>query len=334
METDGLISADSHVMEPPTLWAEELPERFRNDAPIYDEDSAFQARPGGRDPTERIVEMEQDGVVAEVLYPTFALDQFGLTNAGLQEACFRVYNDWLIDYCAHESSRLFGIAAISTFDIDNAIQEMQRCKDLGLRGVLVWQAPPEDLRLSSAHYDKFWAAAAEAKMPVSLHILTGAPFPHGWDKREFNSIGDLLTFTVREKLSYASGALSDIIFSGALERYPDLRFVFVENEISWLPFHLTQFDKYAARDQFDLSLKLSPSAAFKRQIYATFFNDPASRSTFDYLGVDNFLWSNDYPHPNSTWPQSRAVVERDLGGLAREDYLKVISGNVRMLYGM
>jgi predicted TIM-barrel fold metal-dependent hydrolase len=334
MKNEGLISADSHVMELPTLWADQLPKKFRDAAPQYSDDTAFQAHAGGRDPRARLGEMEEDGVVAEILYPTFALDQFGLKDPLLQEACFRVYNDWLLDYCSHGEGRLHGIAAISTFDIDSAIAELQRCKLAGMRGVMIWQVPPPKLRLSSSHYDRFWAAAQESEMSVSLHILTGTPFPPGWERKRIDSIGDLLTFAVRDKLYHVGGAISDIIFSGALERFPNLRFVLVENEISWLPFHLSQFDKYAARNQYETPLKMPPSEYFKRQIFATFFNDPPSRMVFSSLGCDNFLWSNDFPHPNSTWPHSKDVVERDLGELSIEDRRKLVSGNTTQLYGL
>src|SRR5437899_939111 len=101
MTDQVLISADSHVMEPADLWVRELPAKFRDVAPRYPEHKlgeGFQHHPGGRDPRERVKEMATDGVSAEVLYPTLGLPLFSLDDPELQEACFRVYNDWLIDY--------------------------------------------------------------------------------------------------------------------------------------------------------------------------------------------------------------------------------------------
>ena len=128
---DGIIiSADSHVMEPVDLWKKGVPEKYRDAAPLFPPHKlgeGFQRREGGSDPNARIKEMEVDGLSAEVLYPTLGLDLFGLDDAGLQEACFRAYNDWLIDYCSVNTDRLIGIPAIPVYNVDNGIKELERC---------------------------------------------------------------------------------------------------------------------------------------------------------------------------------------------------------------
>src|SRR3954468_15817317 len=167
---DGVIvSADSHVMEPVDLWKKGVPEKYREAAPLYPPHKlgeGFQRREGGGDPNARITEMEIDGLSAEVLYPTLLLKLFALHDAGLQEACFRVYNDWLIEYCSLNRERLVGIAAISTSDVDPAGAGLGRCRKAGLKGALVWQAPHPDLPFRSGHYEKLWAAAQDLEMPV------------------------------------------------------------------------------------------------------------------------------------------------------------------------
>ena len=117
--------------------------------------------------------MEVDGLSAEVLYPTLGLELFGLDDAKLQEACFRVYNNWLIEYCRVAPQRLVGVAAISVYDIDHAIQELERCRKAGLKGAMIWQAPHKELPFRSVHYNRFWETAQELDVPISLHILTG-----------------------------------------------------------------------------------------------------------------------------------------------------------------
>ncbi len=336
-----LISADSHVLEPVALWRERLPARFKDDAPVYpplELGGRHQAHPGGWDPKERLKEMAADGVSGEVLYPSFPLDQYSIKNPTLQEACFRIYNDWLLDYCAVAPHRLFGIAMISTYDIDHAIEELERCKGAGLRGCLIWQVPPDELPLHSPHYDRFWAAAAELDMPVNIHILTGEPYPHHQPQAAPPRRGRNIVQTFRDgvnmKILYATNALGDIFASGALERYPSLKIVLVENEVSWLPFFITQYDKYAGRGVPDSPLKMLPSEYFRRQVFVTFFNDAASGWFLPRWGVDNCMWSNDYPHPNSTWPHSREVIARDLGHLPAEDRDKLVRGNVSRLYNL
>jgi predicted TIM-barrel fold metal-dependent hydrolase len=330
-----LISADSHVVEDPTLWKDRLPAALRDSAPSYPALSVggpFQAHPGGHDPQERIKEMAADGVSGEVLYPSLAMDQYSLEDSRLQEACFRVYNDWIIEYCAVAPERLFGIGMISTYNIEHAVAELQRCKGAGLRGAMIWQAPPETLAFSTDHYEAFWSAAQDLQMPVNLHILTGAPyrpFPRSNGRRiAFQAMRN----STNMKLLYASNALSDIVLSGVLERHPRLRIVFVENEVSWIPFYLAQYDKYLSRGNLETSTTLAPSEYFRLQVYATFFNDPPAAWVLPHWGTDNCMWSNDYPHPNSTWPHSRAVIERDLGHLTAEQRTKLTRGNVTALY--
>lgn len=333
-----LISSDSHVIEPHDLWEKHLPAAFRERAPKYrptkvGETNSFTIKPGGMDPSKRVAEMSQDGVSGEVLYPSLAMDQYGIEDPVLQEACFRVYNDWLIDYCSHAPGRLLGAGMISTYDIGRAVTELERCRKAGLRGALLWQVPPESISFDSRHYERFWASAQDLEMPVSFHILTGTPFPIGALAKPRSSRASF-RLAVNDKLHHVANTLLDLTISGVLERYPKLKLVLVENEVSWLPFILSQWDKYAARGVWETPMKLPPSEYFRRQVYATFFNDPPTRWLFGQWGEDNCMWSNDFPHLNSTWPHSREVIARDLGALSDQQRVKLQSGNVRRLYNL
>jgi len=303
---DGvIISADSHVMEPVDLWKKGVPEKYREAAPLYPPHKlgeGFQQREGGWDPNARITEMEVDGLSAEVLYPTLLLKLFALDDVGLQEACFRVYNDWLIEYCSVDRDRLIGVAAISAYDIDNAVKELERCRKAGLKGALVWQAPHPDLPFHSKHYDRFWAAAQDLEAPVSMHILTG----HSYHVKERKGI-EHYRGSVNLKLMDVANALFDFIFYGVLERYPKLRLVTVENESGWLPFMVQQWDYYYRR---------------------------VCGRNLEWWGQDNLMWSNDFPHPNSTWPNSLKVIRRDLGHLSLETQTNVLAANACKLYGL
>ena len=295
MSDDLLISADSHVIEDPQLWKKRLPGAFQDRARVFPElkvGGQFQARPGGHDPRARISEMAEDGVSGEVLYPSFALDLYGLTDIPLQEACFRVYNDWIIEYCSAAPDRLFGIGNLSCVNISNAVKELERCKAAGLRGALVWQAPPSDFPFHGDHYDPLWGAAQELEMPISMHILTGEPYP--FPRQSPIRIAHIyLPHAVNDKILYASNAICGLIAGGALERFPRLKFVLVENEISWMPFFLSQYDKYLSRGNLQSPMKLSAGEYFERQIYSTFFNDPPSRMMLGEWGTKNCMWSND-----------------------------------------
>jgi predicted TIM-barrel fold metal-dependent hydrolase len=280
--------------------------------------------------------METDGLSAEVLYPTNLLPHFAMDDAKLQEACFQAYNNWLIDYCKVAPNRLIGIAAISVYDIDGAVKELERCAKAGLRGSIIWQAPHPDLPFHSEHYNKFWAASQDLNLPVNLHILTG----HGYHKETVfgNKRTGVEAYrgSVNLKLKEIIDAFFELIFYGVMERYPKLRFVSVENEIGWMPFMLQQWDYYYNRFKKvnPPPIDKNPSEYFNRQVYGTFFRDTAAGRSFEWWGQDNCMWSNDYPHGNSTWPESRKYIDRDLGHLPADIRKKLVCANVARLYDM
>jgi predicted TIM-barrel fold metal-dependent hydrolase len=365
----SIISSDSHVIEVPDLWEKGLPQSLRDRAPkvYFDEKrdawmfgspevqaqavgalfmaggrpeevesyrrAGFSvARPGGWDPIMRMGDMKTDGVAAEVLYPSLGLGLYCITDAPFQEAIFRAYNDWIIDYCQKVPERLYGIALISMYDIDHAIAEMERCKKAGIVGTMIWQVPDPKLPFTSEHYERFWAASQDLELPVHLHILTG--FGESMNRQTASGIQRFRIGTKQHR--EIEDALFDIIFSGVLERYPKMKIVSVENEVGWIPFWLGQCDKgfkrHRHREKIDID-KL-PSEYFYRQVFATFFNDHVGGKLFSWWGTDNCMWSNDYPHQNSTWPNSRAVIERDLGHLPAADRDKLLNTNVRKLYNL
>jgi predicted TIM-barrel fold metal-dependent hydrolase len=288
------------------------------------------ARPGGWDPIERIKDMKTDGVSAEVLYPSLGLGLYCVEDPALQEALFQAYNDWVIDYCAKVPDRLYAVALLSMFDVDHAIAEMERCKKRGIVGTMIWQVPHPKLPFSDSHYERFWAASQDLELPVHLHILTGFG---GSMKRQTSHGVSRFRIGVNQTREIED-ALFEIIFTGVLERYPKLKVVSVENEIGWIPFWLGQCDKAFKRHRHSEKLPIDklPSEYFFRQMYATFFNDHVGGKLFSWWGVDNCMWSNDYPHQNSTWPNSREVINRDMGHLPAADREKLLNTNVRKLY--
>jgi predicted TIM-barrel fold metal-dependent hydrolase len=257
-----------------------------------------------------------------------------MDDAKLQAACFKAYNDWLIEYCSTSPKRLLGIAAISVYDIDEAVKELERCAKAGVKGSIIWQAPHPDLPFHSEHYNKFWEASQALDLPVHLHILTG----HGYHKESVfgNKRTGVEAYrgSVNLKLKEIIDAFFELIFYGVLERYPKLKFVSVENEIGWMPFMLQQWDYYYRRFRGvnPLPITKDPSEFFKTQIFGTFFRDTAAGHSFEWWGQDNCMWSNDYPHGNSTWPESKKFIDRDLGHLPPDIRKKLVYSNVKSLY--
>ena len=343
----GLFSADSHIIEPADLWRDVLPANFWGTTPRSD-------KPGGTDPELRCGEMAQDGVVAEVLYATLGLRVFGVQDPATQEEACRVYNDWLANYFSVAPDRLLGIALIAAFDADRAVSEMERCANLGYRGILLWQVPHPDLPFRSHHYDPIWEAAVRLNFPVGLHILSGfeysiskvadhaAPSPasRAADQAEDFRQVDRLHRTVNRKLFAAMDSTLELVVGGVFERFPALKIVIVENEVGWLPFAVTQWDYFCLKkntsgqaEQTASSLTRLPSSYVGENLYVTFFRDVLSANMFEHWGCDTFMWSNDYPHNNSTWPHSREFIDQQLAGLSDEILMKVLRTNAENLYG-
>jgi predicted TIM-barrel fold metal-dependent hydrolase len=293
------------------------------------------ARPGGWDPAARVKDMDFDGVEAEVIYTTLGFRQFWLKDEALQRACFRAYNDWLAEYCAYDPQRLAGLALISLYDVDDGVRELARCQARGLKGAMIWASPPEDRPYSDPRYDPFWAAAQAAGIPLSLHSITGM----GPESQALRAMGRevkpldryLRSVTLQDEVKRS---LTVFIFSGVLERFPRLKLVSAENEASWLPFVLQRwdqsFDEY--RHMYPTPLTLRPSEYFRRQICATFIDDPLGVRYRHQVGVDNIMWSSDYPHLVSTWPHSQEVIARDFKDVPEDETRRITRANVIELY--
>ncbi len=333
-----IISADSHVNEPHDLWEKNLPARFQAQAPAFPQLRG--SLDGGYLGSKRIAEMAQDSVSAEVLYPSRTAGLYALTDPALQEAAFRVYNEWIRDYIGDNTDRLVGIPSISVYNIDNAVKELERAHAHGLRGgPQIWAAPPVDLPFSSPHYEPLWEAAEALGVPVNLHVNTGPT--HNRYGREGQ--GPTESFRNRVQLRTLDGAdaIFDLIFYGVLHRHPKLKFVLAEHQIGWVRFYLEQWDWFATgqgqkagRAPHELPFEGLPSDYYYRQIYSTFFSDEAGgqQLTTWERAHDNTLWISDFPHANTSWPHSLRQIERDIGHLPEKARAKLLRDNATQLY--
>lgn len=374
-ETNGLVvSADSHVTEPMDLWETRIDKRFREQAPryVYNKDAKRlnfivegqvprgvsanimvgqkpedyadflekgleAARAGGWDTAARLEDMDHDGIHAAVNYTSQGFSLFQIADAAYQEACFSAYNDWLAEYCGAAPGRLFGIALLSLYNIDNAVAELRRCHKLGLCGAMIWGAPPEATPFGADRYEPFWAEAAALAMPLSLHIATGAdsaalrsasdPEPY------WRNMGALIALPAE-----IQRALIALVFSGVMERHPDLRFVSAEYDMGWMPYFLQNadalFKRWAPVAGFNLAE--APSSYFRRQVRSTFIREPIGLRMVaaGLVDADCVMWCDDYPHGASTWPKSREVIAETMAGISDADRRKITRDNVVALYGI
>jgi predicted TIM-barrel fold metal-dependent hydrolase len=359
-----LISSDSHVTEPADLWCERLNRAFRERAPRVVRDYVTDrylfvapgvtpfvvatgfgagkagddlkrhlhagyeaARPGGWDPAARLADQDADGIACEVLYPTHGMRLFALRDAELQRACFRVYNDWIAEFAAFDRSRLVPLGLVSLYDLEEAVRELERIALRGLAGVLIPGAPGVGQpAYGDRAYDAFWNAAVAFRLPVSLHCITSGSGHEPQSASAYVQYLDVIHDVQR--------SLAEIVCGGVLERFPELAIVSAENDCGWLSHFMYRLDH--AHERFgryaDEPLPLEPSQYVRRQVYATFQEDPTGMCNVDRFSAEHYLWASDYPHVDSTWPHSQQAIARALDGVPDALIRKIVCDNAAQLY--
>jgi uncharacterized protein len=314
-------------------------------------------RPGGYDPHARLEDMDRVGIDVAVLYPSSAMF-FGpndpikaLHDTSFVQACQRAYNEWLLEYCDADAARLFGIGAVPMQDTELAVAEAQWAKDNGLRGVFIRPAAYiDELPLNHRVYDPFWEACQDLELSVSLHPGVHVDTPDacvkfGLVRNEPDLMATNLGLTPDfggSGLGQAIGnpvnmivSMGRLIMGGVCERFPRLRFIFLESGGGWTATQLQRMDEQV--EEFPIEgrwLSMPPSGYFRRQCYVSF--DPEEwnlAASAQWIGPDRILWASDYPHPE----YRDEVVEEllaSLSPLSAEDQRMILSGNEIDAYGL
>jgi predicted TIM-barrel fold metal-dependent hydrolase len=276
--------------------------------------------------------MALDGVAGEVLYPSQGLFYFKIADPALMSAIFGTYNDWLAEFCRTDPARLKGVAMINLDDVEAATRELERGARLGLCGAMITEYPAEDRRYDQPEYERFWAAAAALDMPLALHTAT----------RRQGKIRGAGPGTLRDASSRATKAfypalsMCDMIFSGVFERHPRLTLAIVEFELAWAPNVITGMD-YTYRERtgeaiYRFKNGMLPSDFFHKNVVLSFQEDAIGIRLRDVIGPDNMMWGSDYPHSESTFPQSRRVLAEILEGVPDDEQAKIAALNTARVY--
>jgi predicted TIM-barrel fold metal-dependent hydrolase len=303
---------------------------FREEGKGYAE-----ALPGGWDPAERLKDMDLDGVEGEILHTTLGFRLFWIRDPQLLSACFRVYNDWLGDFCSHSPQRLIGVPLISLYEVEEARLELRRAAKLGLRGAMVWLSPPAGYPdYTSELYDPFWSECQNLGMPIVLHENTGgaesrlSPSSY-WDRN--------LSLSPMIRSHEAQRTIAQLIMSGVVERFPRLRFISAENGLDWLPWYISRVRRAkGGATSFGGKLSMEPIDYFYRNFFFTYIDNPEAVEHRQTIGIDNLMFATDYPHSASTWPKSQEVVERDTAvwEVTEEEKRKLIHDNVLRVFNI
>lgn len=342
------ISTDSHCTEPIELYAERVDDAYRDRVPRIVTKDGWRtlitegldprklmtatelegAIVGGIDADERIRDQERDGVVAEVIFPTFALQAcFAPDDPALQLALCRAYNDWAADAFGDEQ-RLLAVGLVPMLDLDDAIGEATRLAEAGFRSLFLPARMPSR-PYNDGTYDRFWALAEEIGLPLTFHSGTG------YEPRLVRGPGGAV-------INYLMGAQLDgpmVLLSmaagGALDRFPGLRVVTVETGAAWLGWIMTQADSiYEDHSRFAKpKLSMKPSELIRRQCAATFMYDPVAVNNRHITGIETIMWGNDYPHPEGTWPASQEIAAKQFAGVPDDEVRAIVGGTAAEIFG-
>jgi predicted TIM-barrel fold metal-dependent hydrolase len=300
---------------------------------------------GNFEPAARLGDMEKDGVDTAVL---FGGGPLGTADNDLYLASFEAYNRWLADFCNYDPKRLVGVAYLPMQDIDQSIALLKDAAKRGLKGVNIPAFPqsskssggggfaaqvlaltgdPEGpLQYDDPEFDRFWKACVDHDMAVTIHLGARVARPQ---------MTRFLPNLVMSKVCMAE-PISIMIFGGVFERFPQLRYGSIESGVGWMSWMAQYMDDIYdnQRHWLQLELKNRPSFYMDQNVYASFIRDPIGVKNRDLPGGRNIMWSTDYPHSETTWPDSQKNLERHFAGLSVDEMRPIVRDNAIKFFGI
>ncbi|MBM3511728.1 MAG: amidohydrolase [Alphaproteobacteria bacterium] len=358
-----VVSADSHVVEPDDLFTKALGKKWDVEklprivksykgekgpwlfagkeyillAGTLDVgDDAEMLKKANEDPSIRLQCLDKDGVWAEVLFATTTMLAMRSPDNLVARDCTRVFNDWMIEYCRQAPHRLYGAAMIHMDDPAWATKELKKVAKAGLRCAMI----NTDMRPEWKHayqdkaYDKFWSVAQESGMPIMIHIVAGNkrdPFTtHGHEKK------DIARYLIDLFTDGPITLANEFIFGGIMDRFPRLKVVLGEYELSWYPYWLFRAEQVA--DIFVPMIggkKVKKSVRdYMKRVGQGVIDDPFASAGIDLIDVNTLMWGSDFPHPRCTYPNSLKLIDEKFGHLGPATVEKITVTNAARFYNI
>jgi predicted TIM-barrel fold metal-dependent hydrolase len=316
-------------------------------APITYRDMA----PGCYDPVERAKDMDRAGILASLCFPSLprfcgqlfaeAKDRdFGLV-------CLKAYNDWMIEeWCGSVPGRYIPLILIPIWDTTLAVAEMERCAAKGATSFAFSEnfhpLGYPTINDRDGYWEPVLRAANDLQMVVSMHVGSSSTLPAIAPDAPFMAN---LTWGA----SRTSGTMLAWLFSGWFQKYPNLKIALSEGEIGWVPYFLERAEQVLDKQrhwvkkgmQFGDHAKgavavdwdaMDVRELFREHIFGCMIEDKHAIASIDEIGEDNIMCETDYPHSDTTWPESINVVKRIIGHLPPETQYKILRGNAEKLY--
>ena len=354
----SIIDADSHVIEPLSMWAEYLEPEFQQFSPSvqmkvkgeeitqkvssqvrdFGNKQMMSAHPNayfkGYNVESHLQEMVGMGVDMAFIYPTYGLWLWAIDNmeAQVAGAFTRAYNNWLKDFCNYDRDRLKGVGAINLHSPKSMVDELHRIVDFGWKAVFLRPNPVKGRLLSDSAYEPFWRECEQLGIAIGIH--------EGSHSR-LQTIG-AERFNTRFALHACSHpmeqmmALLALIEGGVLERHPNLKVGFLESGCSWLPYWLWRLDEEYENLYWEVkdNVKIKPSEYFRRQCFISIEpSEPLLARVIEFIGTDNFIFGSDYPHMDHQPDVVKKLVELEKD-LSKETMKKILWDNPARFYGL
>lgn len=354
-----MVSADCHANEPPDYLHARLPKELRDRLPRVEVDKDgvrwlvtegyrpqklrgtvflgedLERNKAGADPAQRLRDMERDGVDVEVIFPNKGLAMWATPDPKFAMAMCAAWNTWAWETFEPYADRMLPMACLATGDLEGSIAEVRRVAGLGFKGLTLPCKPmwgPHDAdapNYNKPEFDPLWAVIEETDLPITFHVSTGR------DPRAARGDGGAVINYVVHSLSPTMEPVANLCASGVLERYPGIRFATIEAGIGWIPWALTAMDEgYRKHHMWSFpKLRELPSTYYRLHGFASFQEDApglALAETYDLAG--NFMWANDYPHHEGSWPHSAEAIERTMGQLSEDSRAKILGLNAARFF--
>jgi predicted TIM-barrel fold metal-dependent hydrolase len=362
-----IADTDCHQMEPPDLWVEWIDERFRDRAPRRQEiggrsvmavegesltsegkypfstpdflaalqrgmERFKRLREARFSPEARLLDMDEQGVDVQILYPTVGGQLLGreFRDEELLLACCRAYNEWSRSYCEHSPERLRWAAMLPVQSPGLATLEARRAAEAGCVSYYLRPNPTKGRNLSHPDYEPLLGEIERLGLPICLHDSGSPHLPSYGDRMETHTSGHMIAHPFE-----AMVAMMTLIWYGVLERHPELTVVHVEADAGWLPYWLQRMEQHYefSGNAEHPDLRMSPSAYFRRQVFVAARGDePTLPSVVELAGDDNVVFNTDYPHPDGTFPFGFERFEDQ--PISEESKRKILWDNAARAFGL
>ena len=372
-DLDWLVSVDDHVIEPPNVWVDRVPAKYRDQVPhmvdsprgpVWEYDGkqvptsglsvaagkckeefspdpvAFdEMRPGVYDPVARAADMDRAGILASLCFPSFprfcGQVFWEAKDKEVAHLCVQAYNDWMMEeWCAGSGGRLIPLCLIPLWDPHAAAGEIRRNAARGCRAI-TFPEMPHHLALPSIHDPSgYWDPVFAAADETGTVLCM-----HIGSGSKMADVSPYAPRAANTVMTFSMAQISMVewLVSGLLVRYPRLKIAYSESQIGWMPFVLERLDKcftHTAYAELPPEITQPPSTYVKGRVFGCFFDDETGIVNRDVIGVSQMLFESDYPHQDTTWPHSETVVAKIAAQLSDEELEMVLRGNAISMLGL